>query len=58
MVSKQYPYIALKFEVCPFYLNEGKAPKVEVGMCNKLLMKSVFFTLKIGFFTLKIDFLC
>eukprot|EP01083_Nonionella_stella_P289886 986463_1 len=35
-LTPQYPFIALKFEFGPFYLNEAKVPKVEVGMCAKL----------------------
>eukprot|EP01083_Nonionella_stella_P001411 4058_1 len=35
-LSSEYPFIALKFEFGPFYLNEAKVPKMQVGMCRKL----------------------
>jgi len=35
-LTPEFPFIALKFEFGPFYLNEAKLPKVEVGMCRKL----------------------
>eukprot|EP01084_Bolivina_argentea_P071794 130449_1 len=35
-LSSAYPFIALKFEFGPFYLNEAKVPKMQVGMCRKL----------------------
>jgi len=35
-LTEEFPFIALRFEFGPFYLNEAKLPKVEVGMCSTL----------------------
>jgi len=35
-LTPEFPYIALKFEFGPFFLNEAKVPKVQVGMARSL----------------------